>query len=61
MQFIIIAYDGKDKDALARRMAVRQEARIIGRAETWQLGTVPVELSCVENVCELRCSFPEYA
>ena len=32
-----------------RRMAVRQEARIIGRAETWQLGTVPVELPNVNN------------
>lgn len=25
MQFVIIAYDGKDEDALARRMAVRQK------------------------------------
>ena len=32
-----------------RRMAARQEARIIGRAETWQLGTVPVELPNVNN------------
>lgn len=31
MQFILIAYDGTDKDALARRMAARDEHLKLGR------------------------------
>jgi uncharacterized protein YciI len=31
MQFIVIAYDGTDKDALARRMAVREAHLQFGR------------------------------
>jgi uncharacterized protein YciI len=62
MEFVVIAYDGKDENALARRMAVR-EAHLKGAAKMFEEGKLIFASALLDdngnmNGSIMFCDFP---